>query len=103
MNFRLCLIFLLELFMFIEQQHAQDSGEYFLSYNSEELPSPILKKAINNLVGIRMVSVHREINFCCCKGVCCKGGIFTLPCCNGRIFTLPCCNGRIFSIVIKSI
>lgn len=55
MNFRLCLIFLLELFMFIEQQHAQDSGEYFLSYNSEELPSPILKKAINNLVGIRMM------------------------------------------------
>lgn len=30
MNFRLCLIFLLELFMFIEQQHAQDSGGNYL-------------------------------------------------------------------------
>nr|XP_022301951.1 uncharacterized protein LOC111109953 isoform X2 [Crassostrea virginica] len=56
MNFRLCFLFLLEFFMFIEQQNAQDSaGEYLFSYDNEELPSPILKKAINNLVGIRMM------------------------------------------------
>nr|XP_022301944.1 uncharacterized protein LOC111109953 isoform X1 [Crassostrea virginica] len=60
MNFRLCFLFLLEFFMFIEQQNAQDSaGEYLFSYDNEELPSPILKKAINNLVGIRMVSRPR--------------------------------------------
>ncbi|XP_061181198.1 uncharacterized protein LOC133189821 [Saccostrea echinata] len=52
MNFRLCLVLLLELFMLVKQHHAQDSEEYYVSYNNEGLPSPILKKAINNLVMI---------------------------------------------------